>query len=83
MACKDCGIPAPRPPWTALAIRTPQPTAPLVDRQRQPNLLDELLVGNRAVVLADHPLDDGGPLRAVVASERGDHGLDVQTESVG
>ena len=48
-----------------------------VDRDRQPDLLDQLLFRHRAGVLAEHPLGDRGLVRVEVGVEGGDDGVDV------
>ena len=50
---------------------------PPMDRHRQPDLREQLLVWNGAVVVSQVFLDDGGLVSVVPAAERSDHGLDV------
>ena len=53
------------------------PATPL-DRERQPNLLDQLLVGDGAAAVPQYPLDDLGLVGVEPAAQGGDDGLDVR-----
>lgn len=54
-------------------------SAPLEDRQRQADLLDQLSVGHGSAVLPQHPLDDLGLVGVESAAEGGGHGRDIHT----
>ena len=58
------------------------PITPPVDRQRQPGLLDELIVGHGPAALPQHPLDDLDLGSIEPAAQRGDECVDVHPASL-
>ena len=57
------------------------PPTPM-NRQRQPDLLEQLLVRHGAVMVAEVFLDERSLVCVVVLAQGGDHGLDVHHDSL-
>lgn len=55
---------------------------PAVNRHRQPDLREQLLVGDGAAVLAEHPFSDGSLVRGEDLAQAGDHRLDIHHVSL-
>ena len=57
------------------------PPSPPPDRQRQADLLDELLAGDRPAVLAEQPFSDGGLVRREDLAQALDDWLDIHAKT--
>ena len=53
-----------------------------VDRDRQPDLFDQLAVRDGIGVIAEHPLHDGRVVRVEPGAECGDNGIDVHGQTL-